>query len=368
MMRFNGSNNRRFVVSSDDEEEELVLEETQETQETQQPQPTQQPQSTQQPQPTQQPQSRQSRQTYAEYRDRCRRDNYIATSNIDMVFSHHFPNSVVIHNINEDIKLCSIKIRDLLNANVKNWEFNRQPDQVRVPEIARYIYNSRKHINTHFYLSYNNKNDRFDIIDGSHRHWALKMLQSLSVANGEILDNRLRNNDETLTTWFNPQENIEWLLNNDTIVQINFKSSDNDLRLLRDDINNSQPMPIELRNISQDIEKNGIINRIADEYINKYKQCFASNSVRDDYMKNNRKTNRDKFVVLLSRLYDKYNIDINRVGILQQRLEIANDIIRCELQENRLRRRCNKEDIKNKCRETGCYLFLYRDEELFNLI
>jgi len=351
MMKFNGSKNRTIVVASDDEDENFVLEETP------QPQPTQQQRMTQQP--------RQLTQTYAEYRDRCRRDNYIATTNINMVFSHNFPNSTIIHNIDEDIKLCSIKISDLLNANVKNWEFNRQPDQVRVPEIARYIYNSRKNINTHFYLSYNNKNDRFDIIDGSHRHWALKMLQSLSVANGEILDNRLRNNDETLTTWFNPQENIEWLLNAYCIVQINFKSSETDLRLLRDDINNSQPMPIELRNISQDIEKNGIINRIADEYINKYKQFFAINSVRDDYMRNNRKTNRDKFVVLLSRLYDKYNIDINRVGILQQRLEIANDKIRCQLHDDKIK--CNQ-TIKNKCRETGCYLFLYRDEELFNLI
>lgn len=342
MMKYVDSKNKPVALFVDDEDNEECSVEA-----------------TQQPQQTQQTQ-----QIYVQYRNKYKRENYIPTTHIDMAFSHHFPNSSIIYNINEDIKLCSIKISDLLQANVINWEFNRQPDQVRVPEIARHIYDSRKHINTHFYLGYNFKNDRFEIIDGSHRYWALKMLKSLSDANGEIIDDRLRNNNETVATWFNPQENIEWLLNSYSIVQINFKSSKNELILLRDDINHSQPMPTEMREFSQDIEKNGIINRIADEYINRYKQCFADSN-NESYMRSNRKTNRDKFIVLLSKLYDKYNIDINRVGTLQQRLEIANDKIRCELQDNKIK--CNQ-NIKSKCQETGCYLFLHRDETLFNLI
>ena len=302
---------------------------------------------------------------YNMFRNANRRNDYVPINKIGYVFSHHFTNSTIIHNVDENIKICNIKISSLLDAHVRNWEHNREPDVVRIPEIARYIYESRTRIHTMFYLNYNFKQDRFEIIDGSHRYWALKMIKSLSDENGIIIDDRLKGEDgQNTTTWFNPDENIDWLLNIDIIVQINFTSTKNDLITLRNDINNSQPMPIETRDDYQDVEKNGIINSIADEYIRRYKKCFGS-SKGDAYLRNHRKTSRDKFIVLLSNLYDKYNININRVGALKLRLEIANDKIRIELEENKIR--CN-ENIKNRCHETGCYLFLYKDCDLEELI
>lgn len=305
-------------------------------------------------------------QTYDEFRNTYRRDNYIPSTHIRMAFLHNFPNSMIIHDVNEDIKLCNIKIIDFLNAEVRNWEFNREPDEVRIPQIARYIYESRTRIHTQFYLNFNFKYDRFEIIDGTHRYSALKMIKSLNEENGIIIDERLRNADgENTASWFNSTENIDWLLNSYVIVQINFKSTRNELIKLRDDINYSQPMPVEMRENLQDIEKNGIVNRIADEYIRRYKKCFAMRSNDDTYLRTNRITNRDKFIVLISKIYDKYNININRIGTLQQKLEIANDKIRIELQENKIR--CNQ-SIKNRCCETGCYLFLYRDDKLLEII
>ena len=304
--------------------------------------------------------------TYEEFRNTYRRDNYIPSTHIRMAFLHNFPNSMIIHDVTEDIKLCNIKIIDFLNAHVRNWEFNREPDEVRIPQIARYIYESRTRIHTQFYLNYNFKYDRFEIIDGTHRYSALKMIKSLNEENGIIIDERLRNaNGENTASWFNSTENIDWLLNSYVIVQMNFKSTINELIKLRDDINHSQPMPVEMRENSRDIEKNGIVNRIADEYIRRYKKCFAPKSNDENYLRNRRITNRDKFIVLISKIYDKYNININRIGTLQQRLEIANDKIRIELQENKIK--C-KQSIKNECCETGCYLFLYRDDELEEFI
>lgn len=304
-------------------------------------------------------------QTYDEFRNTYRRNNYIPSTHIRMVFSHNFPNSIIIHDINEDIKLCNIKISDFLNTHVRNWDFNREPDENRVPQISKYIYESRTRINTQFYLNYNFNHDRFEIIDGTHRYWALKMLKSLKEENGIIIDERLRGEDgEILATWFNPIENIDWLLNSYIIVQINFKSSEIELITLRDDINSSQPMLIRPMPTQPDVEKYRIINEIADEYIRRYKKCFGDSN-DETYLRNQRKTNRDKFVMLLSNLYNKYNIDINRIGTLQQRLEIANDKIRIELQENKIK--CNQ-SIKNKCCETGCYLFLYRDDKLLEII
>ena len=302
---------------------------------------------------------------YKQFKNTYKRNDYIPINYIDLVISHHFPNSSMIHNINEGIKLCNIKILDLLNAHIINWECNREPDKIRIPEIARYIYESKTRIQTMFYLNYNFKQDRFEIIDGTHRYNALKMIKTLNDENGIIIDERLRGeNGENVTTWFNPSEDIDWLLNINVIVQINFTSTKNELIILRNDINNSQPMPIEIRENYQDVEKNGIVNRIVDEYSHRYKKCFGSSN-GDTYLRNNRKTSRDKFVILLSKLYDKYNININRIGTLQQKLEIANDKIRIELLENKIK--CN-EAIKNRCRETGCYLFLYKDEDLLKII
>lgn len=302
--------------------------------------------------------------TYEKIRNKHKTDNYIPVNYIKIIFSHHFKNSTILHNINDDIKLCNIKILDLLNTHIINWELNREPDEVRVPEIARYIYESRERIQTMLYLNYNFKQNRFEIIDGTHRYCALKMIKSLSEENGQIIDERLRNADgENVARWFNSQEDINWLLNSHVIVQINFKSTNNELIVLRDDINHSQPMPIELRENFQNIEKNGIVNRIADEYITKYKKCFGQGS--DKYLKGKKKISRDKFIILLSNIYDKYNININRIGTLHQRLEIANNKIRIELEENKIK--CS-ESIKNICRETGCYLFLYRDDKLQEFI
>ena len=304
---------------------------------------------------------------YDEFRNANRRNDYVPINKIEYVFSHHFPYSSMIHDINRDIKLCSIKISDLLNTHIINWQFNREPDVVRIPEIAKYIYESRTRIQTMFYINYNFKQDRFELIDGVHRYRALKMIKSLSEENGIIIDDRLRGEDgETVATWFNPNESIDWLLNGYVIVQINFISTEDELITLRDDINNSQPMPIEIRKNSQDIEKNGIVNKIADEYMSKYKKCFAKKtSTTDKYLRDYRITNRDKFIILLSTLYDKYNINTERIGTLKNRLEIANNKIKIELQENKIK--C-KDEVKTRCRQSECYLFLYRDDELLEII
>lgn len=308
---------------------------------------------------------RRQQDNYNEFRNENRRNDYVPINKIEYVFSHHFPNSSMIHEINQDIKLCSIKILDLLNTHITNWELNRNPDIVRIPEIAKYIYESRTRIHTIFYLNYNFKEDRFELIDGVHRYQALKMIKSLSEENGIIIDDRLRGEDgENIATWFNPNESIDWLLNINIISQINFISTDEQLIILRDDINNSRPMPYDARPVPPEPIKYRIINEIADEYNHRYKKWFA-NSIDYAYLRNNRKTNRDNFVKLLSKLYDKYNINLERAGSLKQRLEIANDKIRIELQENKIR--CNDE-VKTRCRQTGFYLFLYRDDKLLEII
>ena len=302
---------------------------------------------------------------YDDFRNSYRTNDYVPVDKIDRVFSHHYSNSSIIHSISDSIKLCNIKILDLLNTHVINWELNREPDEVRIPEIAKYIYQSRTRIHTLFYLNYNFKQDRFELIDGAHRYCALRMIKSLKEENGIIINERLRGEDgQNIASWFNSTESIDWLLDINIVAQINFISTDNELLTLRDDINSSRPMPTRPRESLPDIEEYRIINQIADEYMRRYKKWFA-NSNDGIYLRNIKKSNRDKFVKLLHILYNKYNINTERIGILKNRLEIANDKIKKELEENKIR--CN-DDIKERCRQTGFHLFLYRDDKLLEII
>jgi hypothetical protein len=111
-------------------------------------------------------------------------------------------------------------------------------------------------------------------------------------------------------------------------------------------------------------EKYQIINKMADEYQIRYKKNF-SDSNDDSYLKSNGMTNRNKFIKLLSNLYNKYNIDINRVGILHQHLQTANENIHNKLISGNLK--CSQKS-KKRCDESGCYLFMYKNDVLEEFI
>lgn len=286
---------------------------------------------------------------------------------INNVISHHFPNnSVILHDYTSTIKLLKIKIHDLLIPNkIINWEHNREPDYVRIPVISRNIYENRCNpIKTLFYINYNFKNDNFEIIDGSHRFKALEMILSLRNNNGKIIDPKLRNDDGNENAdWFD-DNNINWLLNEYIIIYCCFQSTQNELVQLRDNINLSQPMEIMPTSTPIHDEKYQIINRIADDYQIRFKKNF-SDSNDDSYLKLNGMTNRNKFIKLLSNLYDKYNIDINRIGILHQHLQTANENIHAKLDSGKLK--CSQKS-KKRCDESGCYLFMYKNDVLEDFI
>ena len=111
-------------------------------------------------------------------------------------------------------------------------------------------------------------------------------------------------------------------------------------------------------------EKYQVINQIADNYQLRYKKNF-SESDNEIYLKTNGMTNRNKFIELLSILYDKYTINVNRIGILQNHLNVANNKIYIGI--NELRIKCN-DKTKKRCDETGCYLFVYKNNVLENII
>ena len=271
---------------------------------------------------------------------------FIPSGLIPSIITHHFPSAELMLLYNEKHGIYKIKIRELLVDKVKNWENNRPPDMVRCPDIARYIYHSRKPVDTMVSLSFNNKKDIFEVLDGIHRLTALNIIK---MENLKPLD--LINDGE-----FGSGNNASWLFEQYLIVNIRFNATRADLIDAFENLNKSQAVP-ELYIRDDQREKRDIVNTIANEWCVKYKRHFSSTD-----NPNTGYTNRNKFVSLLDKIYDKYNIKDSSSDELRSILEDANMKIKNNIP--------NKATINQRvtCRETGCWLFLYKNELLEKII
>ena len=285
---------------------------------------------------------------YNNIRSRYSSSEYVPSNVLEIIMKHHFNSSELLFSYNENHNIYKIKIGDLLVDKVRNWEFNRPPDMVRCPDIARYIYNTRKPIDTILYLSYNNLNEVFEVIDGIHRITALKIIKE---QNSKPLD-LLENND------FGSGNDATWLYNQYILVNIRFNATVGDLIEAFKNLNKSQVVP-DLYIRGQDKEKRNIIDAIANEWVVKYKRHFSS-SIKP----NVGNTNRNKFVDLLDKLYEKHNIDMFSSDKLRNLLNNANiEISKLDKLIESL-----SSSVNEKCKETGCYLFLLRNDKLEEMI
>lgn len=92
--------------------------------------------------------------TFMTMREPYKTSESIPSSLIETLTKHHFPSAELILLYSETHRIYKIKIRDLLVGPIKNWSYNRPPDNARCPDIARYMYNSKKPIDTMLYLSF----------------------------------------------------------------------------------------------------------------------------------------------------------------------------------------------------------------------
>ncbi len=271
---------------------------------------------------------------------------FIPSNIIPIVMKHFFHSSELILAYNDNHAIYKIMIKDLLVSSVKNWEYNRPPDMVRCPDIARYIYNSKKPIDTMLYLSFNNGKEIFEVIDGIHRITALKIIQE---ENSKPLD--LLEQHE-----FGSGNDASWLYNQYMLVNIRFNSTLGELIEVFKNLNKSQTVP-DLYIRDQVKEKRDIIDAIANEWIVKYKKHFSSSSNPI-----NGNTNRNKFINLLDKMYDKHKIDESNSDTFRKILDDANRYISTIIPLKA------SIDVRVKCKETGCYLFLYKNDKLEDII
>lgn len=291
---------------------------------------------------------------YKTLRDPYKTSEFIPLHLTSSIISHHFgAESEVIHAFADNHFLLKIKIGDILNAQINNWSYNRPPDMARCPDIARYMYNSKKPIDTMIYLTYKNQSDTFEVLDGIHRLTALKLIQTENskVKPLDFITPSFQGDFE-----FGSNCDAQWIYNQYLLVNIRFNAVLGDLIEIFKTLNKSQAVPdIYIRDVAK--EKRDTIEAIANEWQIRYKKHFSSSA--NPIIGN---TNRHKFIDLLDNIYDKYKIDETNINKFKQVLEDANTKISMNVPAK------FSIDARLKCRESGCYLFLYKNDKLEDFI
>jgi hypothetical protein len=275
-----------------------------------------------------------------------KKSEFIPNNIINILLPLIMPSSEIIHSYSERHMLIKIKIIDLLNAPITNWKYNRPPDQIRCADIAKYIYLSKKPLDTMLYLSFNNNTQSFDIIDGIHRYTSLKILKENNSKPLNLIDpcDYGSNNDAV------------WLYQSYIILNIRFNAIESELIELFKNLNKSTPISdLYIRDFVK--EKREIIENVANNWQVKYKSHFSSNN-----KPNKPNINRDRFIDLLQEIYLKYNINEDNKHLLEQVLDRANWEI-----SNNIPSKLS-ETILEKCKSTGCWLFIYPNDKLLKII
>ena len=270
---------------------------------------------------------------YEVVRSAFKKSETIPLNSIPIIMAHYFQNYSQILKINysHSHAVYLIMLKDLLNDSVENWFYNRPPDMERIPIIAETIYNKKIPIETMFYLSFNPKTEKFDVLDGIHRITALKLIK-----------------EENLTKFRGADADL--LFNQSVLVNIRFNFTYGDLCNAFENLNSCRPVPELYMGNHEKKSKVQIINNIANEWCHKYKKHFSSSS-----KPNTGNTNRDKFVDLLDKLYDKHQCKDE--NMLRNILDDANEDLSLNNPKVSI-------DALYKCKETGCYLFLLKNDKL----
>jgi len=272
---------------------------------------------------------------------------FIPNNIIQKVLTTLMSSTEIIHTYSERHFIIKIKIGDLLNASITNWTYNRPPDMVRCSDIAKYIYLSKSPLDTMLYLNFNNKTKSFDVIDGIHRYTSLKIIKD-SNSNSSL--------DFITPGDYGNNNDARWLYESYIILNMRFNSTEGELIELFKTLNKSTPIPdLYIRDVVK--EKRDIIENLANKWQTKYKSHFSSNN-----KPNKPNINRDRFIDLLEQIYNKYNINENNKNLLEEVLERANWNISVNIPFKL------SETIVKKCKESGCWLFIYTDDKILKIV
>jgi len=247
----------------------------------------------------------------------------------------------IINQYKENHFLGNCKIDDIIEFNICKWEYNRPPDEIRVAEIYEYI-NKNGSIDWIIYCTYVSKigeMSKIEIYDGMHRILAIKKYIDMyeSTKNTRC---PLRDYNILISIRINPTlgEIIDAFQNINKCVSIP------DLYIDNSGI------------IEEYSNKKNIIEEITDDWVRRFKVHFKPS--KRTTIPN---INRDNFIDIIDKIYDHYTI--NSKNQLENILNDANLYI----QNNILTIKCTEKAL-DKCKKTGCYLFIIKNILLYSYI
>ena len=242
----------------------------------------------------------------------------------------------IVNVINPDNTQLMIKIsiHTLLSIPIKNWKHNRPADFKRCSDISLYLQTHTPFLDYVFTLAWDNECKTFLVIDGNHRYTSLKNIKNCKL-------------------------NIDWLTNQNVIINVIFNANDGKLIELFKNINKSHPSDIYIKNERN--EKLIVIYKVCDGFIAKYNSHFSNKSNPQSP-----NINITKFHDLIDTLYDKYvdKVQEDMQTTLEQLLNDTNLNIKYMIDSKDTLQNIPKlkygEKALQKCIKSDCYLFLYK--------
>jgi hypothetical protein len=244
----------------------------------------------------------------------------------------------ILTQLDENTYLFKISIRELLRLNIENWEHNRPPDESRFEEIKNYLCKPSNLVNSALHFYYNSKTDNFEIIDGSHRYYTIISLT---------------------------KEECELIYNKNIIIFVYINKTDGELSDIFINLNKSISIPKLYSSMEYSLNQRQIIDNIVLIWKEKYKPHFShSSSFKIPQI------NREAFYNLLTELYEKFKIrsESKLLDILDKLNNYIKDYVE---DESKIISKLPKKFTANqleKCKKTGCYLFLYKEGIILDII
>jgi hypothetical protein len=234
--------------------------------------------------------------------------------------------------------LGSCTVDDIINFGWVRWEYNRPPDMVRVEEIIKKYIEEENSIDWIFYFIYSDSNHTdsksasLEIYDGLHRMTAIT----------------------EYIRQFEKQQNTRCPLR-DTIVIISIRINPTKGEVVDAFTFINQSVPVPYLYFAEHVKKD-IVELVVKKWQDKYKHHFKSTS--RTHIPN---INRDVFMDIVAKLYDHYNIneDKKKLGKILNKINEYMGSVNFPLVP---------EKALNKCKETGCYMFLVKPTHLFDFI
>ena len=273
--------------------------------------------------------------------------DYIPANIPEQIISQSMRSSEVVLSYSDFHKIVKIKVSDLLCAPISNYSYNRPPDVKRCYDIAKYVCQTKRPMDTMFYVCYNNIKQSFDILDGIHRYKSLLIIKEENSKPLDLIE---------YSDYGNNNDAKSWLFDSFLLLNIRFNAREGEQIELFKSLNKSIPVSeLYLRDSSR--EKLNIIETVVSNWQIKYFDHFSSKA-----KPNKPNINRDTFMTLLGVVYDKYNITDDNKDLLEHKINLANLSI-----SNSLPRKLSSKII-DKCASTNCWLFVYTTEQLLKII